>query len=156
MNPLNPAGIAFAHRVRYQDAMLRAWARRTGRMNRNGALSYRPEELPAYIDPPTNAQRSHVESLEFAAGAVRGSESYAAYLTHDADRGYRITTFVGDTLALVTSIASRKDSQSWVTDTRGSFWAVGIDGRHYYGRHNGVGLWCRMRLGKHQPKGVQP
>jgi hypothetical protein len=31
---------------------------------------------------------------------------------------------------------------------KGSFWAIGIDGRTYYGRHNGRGMYCSMRLAK--------
>ncbi len=37
---------------------------------------------------------------------------------------------------------------SWMTSERGSFWARGIDGRTYYGVHNGTGTYCRMRLSK--------
>jgi hypothetical protein len=37
--------IAFAHAVRFNDAMVRAWAKRTGRMSRHGNYSYKPEDL---------------------------------------------------------------------------------------------------------------
>ena len=61
---------------------------------------------------------------------------------------YRITTWTGETLATVISIKSRPGRH--MTETRGSFWARGIDGRLYYGTHNGEGMYCRMHLSKRQ------
>lgn len=68
---------------------------------------------------------------------------YIAYLSSDKKR---IVTWMGDTIAVVTSMRSRKVRDSYVTDDRGSFWAKGINGVVYYGTHNGAGMFCRMRI----------
>jgi hypothetical protein len=130
----------FAHSVRYRDGLLRAWMRRTKQGN-----SYRPEDVPAYIDRPTNEQRGVAELIEFCARPLPYGKTYAAYLTRDATANppWRITTWMGNTLATVTTI-KRAYSE------RGSFWARGVDGRLYHGRHNGSGMWCTMRLAKDQ------
>lgn len=142
--------IAFAHAVRYRDAMLHAWMRRTGQGN-----SYRPEDVPAYLATVTNEDRSRAEVIEFKLQPLPYGESYVAYLKRDMTdgrvTGVRVTTWTGETLANVTSLNSSRVWNSIYTDTRGSFWAKGIDGRVYYGRHNGEGMYCRMRLAKHQP-----
>jgi hypothetical protein len=141
--------IGFVHAVHYRDAMIRAWAKRSGHMRKNGAISYRPEELPDYIDPPTNEDRSRAEVLLFTLRPLPYGVSYTAYLSSDSPR---IVTWMGDTLAKVTSIKYRKaPGRSSLSDWCGSFWARGIDGRIYYGTHNGRGMYCRMRLARHQP-----
>ena len=78
------------------------------------------------------------------------NKRYVAYLTLNRDGGYSITTWTGETLATVTSIKSRPNRRGFTTDTRGSFWARGIDGRLYFGTHNGAGMYCRMRLSANQ------
>ncbi|MDE2097483.1 MAG: hypothetical protein KGL39_09580 [Patescibacteria group bacterium] len=142
MLQVTPAELAHAHHVRYQDGMLRAWMNRTGRRN-----SYHPSEVPAHIEQVTNDDRSRAERIEFISRPLPHGATYTAYLSADKAR---ITTFTGETLAYVTGIHSRKDYRAWLTNERGSFWAEGIDGRVYYGRHNGAGVYCRMRLAKHQ------
>lgn len=141
--------IGFAHAVRYRFAVLRAWALRTGRVDRYGAMSYRSEDLPNYIDIPTNEDISRAEVIEFKRKPLPVGESYSAYLARSPDGAYLITTFTGDVLATVTSINSWR-AHGWQTDQRGTFWARGIDGRMYYGRHNGTGMYCRMRVSKNQ------
>lgn len=136
--------LAFAHQVRYRERMLHAWMRRTRRGN-----SYWPEDVPGYIEPPTNGDRSRAEVIEFCARPLPYGQTYTAYLTRLATGGWAITTWPGDTLATVTSITFRRVAGP-MTDTRGSFWARGIDGRLYYGRHSGTGMYCGMRLAKHQ------
>lgn len=131
-----------------RDNALRAWL---GKGN-----SYKPEELPAHIVSPSNEDRSHAERVLFFTCPLQAGDSYTAYLTRtpvtDATpRQYRITTWMGETLAEVTSITTRR-ARGWMTDECGSFWARGIDGRIYYGTHNGSGMYCRMRLSKRQPK----
>ena len=110
-----------------------------------------------------NARISRGEVEAFKARTATGS--YTAYLTKDENfcqqpgpamamgvtTRYRITTWMGDTLADVISIKSHRVHRGYLTDTRGSFWARGIDGRIYHGRHNGAGIYCRMRLAKAQP-----
>jgi hypothetical protein len=147
MNFLYTTPQGFVHGVRYRDAMLRAWMSRTGRGN-----SYRTEDVPSYIDIPTNEERSQAEVYGFTMRPLPHGESYMAYLSGNAEKGkgYQgaITTFMGDVLAHVTRITSYRVTDSPTTNERGSFWAIGIDGRTYYGRHNGRGMYCRMRLAK--------
>ncbi len=138
------ADATFAHHVRYQDGMLHAWMRRTNRGN-----SYHPSEVPPYIEQLTNEQRSRAECIEFKLRPLPYGAAYTAYLSADKRR---ITTFTGDTLAYVTICKSRRDFRVVVSGERGAFWARGIDGRIYHGRHNGGGCYCRMRLAKRQPR----
>ena len=138
-----PAAIVAAFQTRYRDAMLRAWMRRTKRDN-----SYRAEDVPAYITVPTNEQRSAQELVEFVTKPLAHGKSYVAYM---APGRMRITTWMGEMLAYVTHIKSRPNRCGYTTSERGSFWARGIDGRLYYGTHNGPGMYCRMRLAKKQP-----
>jgi hypothetical protein len=145
------AEIAFAHSVRYRDGMLHAWLRRTGRETPRGGASYRPEEVPVYIDVPTNAERSRAEVIEFRARPLQLGERYVAYLTGDPQAGYRISTWMGETLAIVTHITHWKRGTGFRA-CRGSFWARGIDGRLYHGRHNGGGLYCSLYLAKRQQR----
>jgi hypothetical protein len=145
MNFIYTTPQGFAHGVRYRDAMIRAWMRRTGRGN-----SYKPEDLPQGYDVPTNEERSRAEVLRFTVlePMTHGSPSWTAYLSNDK----RITTWTGETLANVTRITSYRAVSNPVLKipSRGSFWAVGIDGRWYYGTHNGTGMYCRMRLAKYR------
>jgi hypothetical protein len=143
------AEIAFAHSVRYRDAMLRAWLRRTGRETKQGA-SWKPEDVPVYIDVPTNEERSRAEVIEFRARPLQPGERYGAYLTGGPQSGYFISTWMGETLATVTHITHRTRRASAFADDRGSFWARGIDGRLYHGRHNGSGLYCSLYLATDQ------
>lgn len=152
----------FVMGIRYRDAMIRAWAKRTGRMTRSGAFSYKPEDLPPGYDEPTNAERSRAEVIEFALRPLPPGESYGAYLSApkpehvgianacglSTGKGV-ITTFMGEPLAFVTKVTSY-NAVRFGRDAgmNGSFWAIGIDGRTYYGRHNGRGMYCSMRLAK--------
>ena len=147
---------AFAHHVHYQDAMLRAWMRRTGRGN-----SYMPADVPPYIERIENEARGKAEAVLFITDPLAYGQSYTAYLRAeqpgDCRNGFSapygvISTWAGDKLAIVTRIRSRPERRGFTTDGRGSFWAVGIDGRWYYGTHNGRGMYCRMRLAKNQPR----
>lgn len=147
--------IAFAHAVVYQTALVRAWAKRTGRTNRRGAFSYRWQDLPGYITPPTNEETSRAEVILFKSDPIPYGKRYVAYLRNDDkpsmhSSAFRITTWTGETLAQVNAITFRSERHSPLTDIRGSFWATGIDGRTYYGRHNGEGIYCTLRLAKHQ------
>jgi hypothetical protein len=163
MNHIYLTPIGFAHAVRYREGMLRAWAKRTGRMSRSGAFSYKPEDVPSYIDIPTNDERSAAQVIEFGLRPLQHGQRYGAYLSalkpeHEAQlykltgttkaRG-AITTWTGEPLAFVTRITSY-NAVCFGRDAgmKGSFWAIGIDGRTYYGRHNGRGMYCSMRLAK--------
>jgi hypothetical protein len=146
MNFLYTTAIGFAHGVHYRDALIRAWAKRTGHVDRHGNMSYRTDELPEWLDVPTNAERGTAEVINFTLRPLPHGETYTAYLSNDK----RIVTFTGDTLAEVTRITSYRVVGGSLTNARGSFWAIGIDGRTYYGRHNGTGMYCRMRLAKYR------
>jgi hypothetical protein len=108
-----------------------------------------------------NAETSRREVSKFISRPLPVGQSYLAYLVCDAavpliaERigRYRITTWTGETLARVTAIKSRRNRRGYMTDTIGSFWARGIDGRVYYGTHNGAGMYCRMRVSKNQTLG---
>ena len=131
--------------------MLRAWARRTGKTGRNGWTSYDPADVPAYINTPTNEERGRAEAIEFQSKPLAHGETYRAYLHRDDNGRYRITTWMGDTLATVTEYRiSTTRAPGYVSNIRGSYWARGIDGRLYYGRHCGAGISCTMRLAKRQ------
>lgn len=142
--------IAVAEQTRARDAALRAYM---GKSN-----SYDPRELPAHVNPPSNELRSHAERVAFFTQPLAHGQSYTAYLAKSEPHAmplcnghhvtHRITTWTGETLAHVTRITSRRERRGFTTDTRGSFWARGIDGRVYYGTHNGAGMYCRMRLSK--------
>ena len=133
--------LTFAHSVRYRDAMLHAWMKRTNQGN-----SYYIDDVPQYIDVPTNDARGIAGTIRFCARPLKRGAAYGAYLTRDAeprieDSGHsplrhRITTWTGNTLAHVTRLTAR------------DYWAKGIDGRLYHGRHNGVGMYAKMRLAK--------
>lgn len=138
----------FVHGVRWRDAMIRAWCKRTGRMDSSGGCAHSARDIPAHYDVPTNEERSHAEVLRFTVlePMAFDSPSWCAYLSNDR----RITTWTGETLANVTKLTSYRVVSGHLTDSRGSFWCIGIDGRTYYGTHNGVGMYCRMRLAKYR------
>lgn len=107
--------------------------------------SYDPAELPSHISQPSNELLSHAERVRFVTEPLAYGKTYVAYFNAP-----HITTWTGETLALCYTWDARKVRDSYVTNERGSFWAKGIDGRIYYGRHNGKGMYCTMRLAKHQ------
>jgi hypothetical protein len=133
---ITPEMIAFAQAIRARDRAIRKWLGRR--------MSYRLDQLPASLSPaPTNGERSRAELIEFVHQQLPPGVSYVAYLSTDRKQ---VATWVGDALATITSISSRRQRRSALTDERGSFRARGIDGRDYYGLHNGPGMYCRLRL----------
>lgn len=143
--------LAFAHAVRYRDAMLHAWLKTTGRVDKKGASSYDPADLPAYLTGgylPTNEDRSRAEVILFKANPLPHGQTYFAYLAGNETDGWYVSTFTGEMLARITKLTRRVVSNSWMTNCRGSFWAVGVDGRLYRGHHNGLGMYLHMRLAK--------
>ncbi len=97
-----------------------------------------------------NAATSAREVENFRAHGAPFGVSYIAYLSADRKQ---VHTWTGDKLADVITIKNRRERRGYTTDVRGSFWARGIDGRLYYGTHNGEGMYCRMRLAKDQSRG---
>jgi hypothetical protein len=124
---------AFCADVRARDAALRVW------MESHKRNSYHPDELPPEINPPTNEERSRCECLEFESAAA-DPRPYFAYLSSD---GKRVTTFTGDTLATLVHVGKTWRGPSGNKWT--AFRAAGIDGRIWHGRHNGPGMYLRMR-----------
>jgi hypothetical protein len=149
----------FAADVRRRDAAIAEECKARGFTDRRGNTSY-PSDTAFAVKAPTNEERSRAECIEFRANPLPYGQSYTAYLTKAKPHGwplgkglhgeYKITTFTGDTLAFVTRITTRKVRGGYLTNEKGSFWARGIDGRTYHGRHNGSGIYCRMRLAKNQ------
>ncbi len=112
-----------------------------------------------------NAATSAREVENFRTHGAPFGVSYPAYLSRSYSYMqshpikirdvWTITTFTGDKLADVIAIKhNRRERRGYITDVRGSFWARGIDGRLYYGTHNGKGMYCRMRLAKDQSKRI--
>lgn len=87
-----------------------------------------------------NEEISKAEVEAFKAGKV---DLTVGYLSSD---GLRITTWTGDTLAVVTSTG--KPYRANLGSTCTPFRAKGIDGRMYYGRHNGTGMHLKLRVTK--------
>lgn len=140
---VTPEQLAFSADIRARDAALQAWLGERG--------SYHPEEVPEALLPlVTNEQRSHAEVIEFLSRPLAYGVTYYAYLSSDAND---VTTWPGNKLAEVTKITRNKLRHcAGLASERGGFWANGIDGRVYHGRHNGPGMHCTLRLAKHQPK----
>lgn len=140
MNDLiNEADLAYAAEVRRRDVAFDTWLK--------SRTSYRKSEIPAYIDAPTNEERSRAEVIEFLANPPQpGEPSYTAYISERNGKTY-VTTFMGDVLAHVTSI-TRSRGVFGSRTSGGTFRATGYDGRRYYGTHNGVGMYCRLRARK--------
>jgi hypothetical protein len=91
-----------------------------------------------------NASTSAQEVAEFK---TREAAPYTAYLSSD---GKRITTWTGETLGAIISTGTPIKSRGWDTNTHTPFRARCIDGRVYFGRHNGGGVYLRMRPLKKQ------
>jgi hypothetical protein len=133
---VTPEMLAFARSIRVRNDAIRQWlGRRT---------SYRLEELPPRLSPtPTNEEQSRAEVIEFLNRQRQPGVSYIAYLSSDRKN---LTTWTGDILATINWIRWRRVRDSAFTDERGRFHARGIDGRDYYGSHNGPAVYCRLRL----------
>ena len=107
-----------------------------------------------------NAATSAREVEKFRTHGAPFGVSYIAYLSRSDSYMqshpikirdvWTITTWTGDKLADVIAIKNRRERRGYTTSVRGSFWARGIDGRLYYGTHNGECMYCRMRLAKDQ------
>ncbi len=134
-----------------ETAFLIAYRSRESRFQEwlGGRTSYNASEVPADLSIPSNEERSKAEVIRFKAEPLEYGKPYGAYLSRRDGKSY-IATWMGDPLATVKAIRSFRPPRNWLTDERGSFWAKGIDGRVYYGRHNGFGMHCTLRLAKYQ------
>lgn len=132
---ISEVDIAWAHHVRYHDAMMDSWMAREGY-----GRSFREDQVPPWIDRRiANRDRSRAEVIRFINHPLAPGACYYAYRASQ-DRFWAIITWAGDILAVITHLGPR------------GFRARGIDGRLYYGRHNGPGFYCVMRLSKRQPR----
>lgn len=107
----------------------------------NGRTSWRPEEVPAHLNRPTNEETSALEVHHFASWP---HPDYFAYLSDD---GKRLTTFMGDELATVTQ-SSVAHGCNFGGGDRTYFRAVDSQGRHWYGSSPGRNMYARMRRAK--------
>jgi hypothetical protein len=142
MNAITEQELAFAADVRRRDAIIAKECKARGFTSKRGWTSY-PSDTVFSVAKPTNDERSRAEIIKFRANPPTGS--YCAYLSVDKRT---ITTFMGGKLADVLTIKNNPVRNSPYTNERGSFWARCIDGRLYYGRHNGAGMYCLMRPSK--------
>lgn len=95
-----------------------------------------------------NHVRSQLEVSLFHSDPLPHGASYRAYLSEGRNV---ITTWMGDKLASVTRRKQWKALHGMYSRERGSFWAMGIDGRTYYGRDSGPDMLCTLRLSRKQP-----
>ena len=99
------------------------------------------DEVQAQVDA-NNLETSKREVADFLA---REAGPYTAYVSDD---GKRITTWMGETLATITSTGTPFKITGWMSSTLTPFRAKGIDGRMYFGRFHGPGIYVRMRPSK--------
>ncbi len=93
----------------------------------------------------TDTANHETSRAECAAFATREAGPYAAYVSMD---GKRIVTFTGDTLGTITSTGRPQRISGYLSTALTPFRAVGIDGRTYFGRMHGPGLYVRLRVAK--------
>lgn len=135
--------------IRARDEALHAW------MKANKRNSYKREELPAGINPPTNEERSACEVFEFQRDKP---ESYFAYVKRPANMltkpGWQtceqgeLTTWTGDKLGTVRFGRVFRDSFGGV---RVPITVQAITGETYHGTYYAsAGDYARIRKAKHQ------
>lgn len=99
------------------------------------------DDVEKAAETARNRDTSDREVREFK---TREPGPYTAYLSSN---GKHITTWMGDVLATITSVG--KPARAFRNREKLTpFRARGIDGRTYYGRHNGPGMHLRMRPAK--------
>jgi hypothetical protein len=98
-------------------------------------------EIQAQID----AKNQETSKQEVANFLTREAGPYTAYVSSD---GKRITTWMGETLATITSTGTPFKTGGWLSSTLTPFRAKGIDGRMYFGRFHGPGVYVKMRPAK--------
>lgn len=115
------------------------------------ATAHRLLKMTPGDEPPSDADKARMERVEFVVAPLMGQHHIRAYYFHKWGERPHIRTFHHGLLAICTSWNSYKINNNWVTDQRGTFKAIGIDGRHYVGSHNGSGMICTLRLARQQP-----
>lgn len=126
----SPEDLRVAADTESRNAVLRQWM---GKRH-----SYHPRELPDYVRPPSNQLLSHWERVRFVTAPP---EKYTAYLSSDKKH---ITTWTGEPLGTVLNITSRSVRGNFMSSERGTFRAIGINGKRYVGKHHGVGMYCTL------------
>jgi hypothetical protein len=123
--------------IRARDKQLREWL---GKRN-----SYHPDELPAHIKPPTNAERSAAEVWEFIHDIP---DKYFLYVRVTAGNGMRgiVTTWMGDKLGDCQLGTAYRDNFG---GKRQSIRVQGINGHEYVGTYfKSSGDYARIRLAR--------
>jgi hypothetical protein len=126
--------------IRARDAALHAW------MKANKTNSYRREELPAEINPPTNDERSDCELFEFLHDPPR---MYFCYVVQDKESGrWKVSNWPGAPLSEGRVILGN-EYRSNVGDKRRSVWFRAINGKCYSGTfYCGAGDYARVKVTK--------
>lgn len=119
--------------IEAREAALVAWL--------GNRRSYRPEDLPADLNPPTNEERSAVEVYRFENGDL---QRYFAYWNENEEDGTYRTTWTGDRLARVSWVGSSYCCA--FGDRRRNFRAEDNCGRFWAGTYyESTGDYVRMR-----------
>jgi hypothetical protein len=126
--------------IRARDAALSAW------MKANKTNSYRREELPAEINPPTNDERSQCEIFEFLHDPP---QTYFCYIVKDKESGrWIVSNWPGAPLSEGRVILGN-EYRSNVGDKRRSVWFRAINGKCYAGTfYCGAGDYARVKMTK--------
>ncbi len=115
--------------IRARETQLKAWC--------DDRTSYRPEEIPADINPPTNAERSALEVFEFTRDKP---ERYFLYITEETKIA---TTWTGEKLGTVVFGSQWRDSFG---GTRVPVLIYAINGEHYHGTYyKSAGNYARVK-----------
>jgi hypothetical protein len=94
---------------------------------------------------PTNEITEQIELADWQAERHNPQpKKWVGYLASDRAT---INTWLGTPIARIERLTSR-ECDSWMTDERGSFRAVGTNGLVYVGTHNGPCMWARLRPAK--------
>jgi len=97
------------------------------------------------IQTQVDTKNQETSANEVAAFRTREVGPYLGYVSAD---GKRITTWMGETLAIITSVGVPFKTSGWMSTTLTPFRAKGIDGRWYFGRFHGPNIYVRMRPAK--------
>lgn len=110
-------------------------------------VSSNPDENVSHLSQAeVDAMNAETSKREVAAFCSQAPDRWMVYLSSD---GKRLTTWVGDTLAFITSTG--RVQRGFYHSTFTHFRAIGINGAWYYGRHNGPNMYARMRPSSNAP-----
>jgi len=133
--------------IRARDAALHEW------MRANKTNSYKPKELPAGINPPTNEERSQAEIFEFLHDPPK---EYFCYIVRDkTDPNIWVAcNWPGASLSEGRAVLGQV-YRSNLGDKRRPVWFRGINGVAYAGIfYCGAGNYARVKAVKELPCGI--